>query len=34
VTDPVAFLAPRGVTFECAGSPADCVPVQGDLVRG
>jgi murein DD-endopeptidase MepM/ murein hydrolase activator NlpD len=34
VTDPVAFLAPRGVTFQCAGSPADCVPVQGDLVRG
>ena len=31
-TDPVGFLAPRGVSFECPGSPADCDPVHGDLV--
>jgi murein DD-endopeptidase MepM/ murein hydrolase activator NlpD len=32
-TDPVAFLAPRGVIFECPGPPADCDPIHGDLVR-
>jgi murein DD-endopeptidase MepM/ murein hydrolase activator NlpD len=32
-TDPVAFLTARGVPFECAGPPADCEPVHGDLIR-
>lgn len=32
-TDPVPFLAARGVTFECIGAPADCEPVHGDRVR-
>ena len=33
ITDPVAFLAARGVSFACPGPPADCVPVQGDVLR-
>jgi murein DD-endopeptidase MepM/ murein hydrolase activator NlpD len=33
VTDPVTFLAARGVALECAGAPADCEPVHGDLIR-
>jgi murein DD-endopeptidase MepM/ murein hydrolase activator NlpD len=32
-TDPVAFLADRGVTFACTGPVADCQPVMGDRVR-
>ncbi|HEY8471569.1 MAG TPA: M23 family metallopeptidase [Natronosporangium sp.] len=33
-TDPVAFMAARGVGFECGGVPADCQPVYGDRVVG
>lgn len=33
-TDPIPFLAARGVIFECPGTPGDCIPVHGDLVRG
>jgi murein DD-endopeptidase MepM/ murein hydrolase activator NlpD len=32
VTDPVAFMAARGVEFECPGSAADCQPAYGDHV--
>lgn len=32
-TDPIAFMAARGVVFECPGTPADCEPVHGDGVR-
>jgi murein DD-endopeptidase MepM/ murein hydrolase activator NlpD len=32
-TDPVAFMAARGVGFDCAGAAADCEPVHGDRVR-
>jgi murein DD-endopeptidase MepM/ murein hydrolase activator NlpD len=31
-TDPVAFLAERGVVLECFGSRGDCLPVHGDRV--
>jgi murein DD-endopeptidase MepM/ murein hydrolase activator NlpD len=31
-TDPVAFLAARGIGFECATTPADCNPVLGDRI--
>lgn len=31
-TDPVAFLAPRGIGFECRSAPADCDPAHGDRV--
>ncbi|MPZ27293.1 MAG: peptidoglycan DD-metalloendopeptidase family protein [Micromonosporaceae bacterium] len=34
VTDPIGFLAARGVVVECTGSPADCDPVHGDLTLG
>ncbi|HEY8474257.1 MAG TPA: M23 family metallopeptidase [Natronosporangium sp.] len=33
-TDPVAFMAARGISFECGGVPADCQPVYGDRVVG
>jgi murein DD-endopeptidase MepM/ murein hydrolase activator NlpD len=33
-TDPMAFMAARGVAFECGGAPADCQPVHGDRVIG
>lgn len=32
-TDPIAFFATRGITFECVTAPADCRPVHGDRVR-
>jgi murein DD-endopeptidase MepM/ murein hydrolase activator NlpD len=32
-TDPVPFLAARGIVFECVSAPADCDPVHGDRVR-
>jgi murein DD-endopeptidase MepM/ murein hydrolase activator NlpD len=30
LTDPVAFLAARGVGFECVSASADCEPAHGD----
>ena len=32
LTDPVAFLAARGIGFACATTPADCEPVHGDRI--
>ena len=32
-TDPVAFLASRGVVLACTSTPADCEPVLGDQIR-
>ena len=32
-TDPVAFLADRGVAMECTGRVADCQPVREDRLR-
>lgn len=32
LTDPVAFLADRGIGFECASAPVDCRPAHGDRV--
>lgn len=32
-TDPVAFLAARGVVLECGSSPVDCEPALGDQVQ-
>jgi murein DD-endopeptidase MepM/ murein hydrolase activator NlpD len=32
-TDPVAFLAARGIVVVCVSAPADCQPVLGDRVR-
>jgi murein DD-endopeptidase MepM/ murein hydrolase activator NlpD len=34
VTDPIAFMAARGVVFECGGPPVDCQPASGDQVVG
>jgi murein DD-endopeptidase MepM/ murein hydrolase activator NlpD len=33
-TDPIAFMAARGVIFECGGPPVDCQPASGDRVVG
>lgn len=33
-TDPIAFLAARGIGFECGGAPSDCQPAYGDRVVG
>jgi murein DD-endopeptidase MepM/ murein hydrolase activator NlpD len=32
-TDPIAFMAARGVVFTCITTAADCEPVHGDRVR-
>ncbi|HLU33695.1 MAG TPA: M23 family metallopeptidase [Natronosporangium sp.] len=32
-TDPVPFLAARGITMECVSTPVDCQPAHGDRVR-
>lgn len=32
-TDPVPFLAARGIALECVSTPVDCEPVLGDRVR-
>src|SRR5690606_2591136 len=32
-TDPVPFLAARGIALECVSAPVDCEPVLGDRVR-
>jgi murein DD-endopeptidase MepM/ murein hydrolase activator NlpD len=34
VTDPIAFMAARGVEFECGGAPIDCQPTYGDREVG
>jgi murein DD-endopeptidase MepM/ murein hydrolase activator NlpD len=34
LTDPIAFMAARGVDFECGGALATCQPAYGDHVIG